>query len=162
VPRQTIWRILLTDGWIITALIFSLLGAIFFPLGVALTIAVVTAFVGVPFAVIGLLFLIAAVPILVWRHRAASQTLDVLQEGEATLGEVVAVLQNYQIRINGRHPWTVIYRYDVGGEEFRGKVTTLSKPDLSQQPGKPVYVLHRQQDPGQSTIYPNPYGYYGL
>ena len=162
VPRQTTWRILLTDGWIITALVFLLLGAIFFPLGVALTIAVVTAFVGVPFAVIGLLFLVAALPILVWRYKVASQTVEVLQDGEAVLGEVVTVLQNYQVRINGRHPWTVLYRYDVGGQEFRGKVTTLSKPDLSQQAGQPVYVLHEPHDPGQSTIYPNPYGYFGL
>ena len=162
VPRRTVWRILLADAWMISSLIFLLLGAIFFPLGVALTIAVVTAFVGVPFAVIGLLFLVAAVPILVWRYKVASQTVEVLQHGRATLGEVVTVLQNYQVRINGRHPWTVIYRYDAGGQEFRGKVTTLSQPDLSQQAGQPVYVLQIPHDPGQSTIYPNPYGYYGL
>ena len=54
------------------------------------------------------------------------------------------------------------YDYEVNGRLYNGKVTTLSMPDLSQQPGSPVYVLHMRDDPEQSTIYPSPYGYYGL
>ena len=37
VPGQVVWRILLSDGWGITGLVFGLLGLIFGVLGVALT-----------------------------------------------------------------------------------------------------------------------------
>ena len=45
---------------------------------------------------------------------------------------------------------------------YGGKVSTLSRPDLSQQPGRPAYVLYMAGDPEQNSIYPNPYGYYGV
>ncbi len=156
------WHILSTDGWAIAALVFSLLGFVFGVVGTALTISVVAAFVGLPFGGLGVLFLGAGIAILVWRYQMAHRTVEVLQQGEATLGEILSVQQNYQVRVNGRYPWTVEYRYEVYGREYRGKVTTLSRPDLSQQPGAPVYVLHMRGDSGQNTIYPSPYGYYGL
>ncbi len=162
VPRQVIWRILFSDGWTIAALVFSLLGFVFGVVGTALTISLVAVFVGLPFAGLGVLFLGAGIPILVWRYQMAHTTVEVLEQGEATLGEIVSVYQNYHVRVNGRYPWTVEYRYEVGGTQHRGKVTTLSRPDLSQQLGKQVYVLHMRDDPGQNTIYPSPYGYYGL
>jgi membrane protein implicated in regulation of membrane protease activity len=162
VPRQVIWHILSTDGWTIAALVFSLLGLVFGAVGTILTISVVAAFVGLPFAGLGVLFLGAGIPIVVWRYQMAHQTVEVLEQGEATVGEILSVRQNYHVRVNGRYPWTVEYRYQVSGREFGGKVTTLSRPDLSQQPGRPVYVLHMRDDPSQSTIYPSPYGYYGL
>jgi membrane protein implicated in regulation of membrane protease activity len=162
VPRQVMWHILSTDGWSIAALVFSLLGLVFGLVGTALTISVIAAFVGLPFAGLGVLFLGAGIPILVWRYQVAHRTAEVLREGEATLGEIVSVRQNYHVRVNGRYPWTVEYRYEVYGREYGGRVTTLSRPDLSEQPGTPVYVLHMSDDPGQSTIYPSPYGYYGL
>jgi membrane protein implicated in regulation of membrane protease activity len=162
VPRQALWRILFTDGWSVAGAVFSLLGFIFGVLGTALTVTLVAAFVGLPFAGLGVLFLGAGIPMLVWRYQMAYRTVEVLEQGEATVGEIVDVYQNYQVRVNGRYPWTVQYRYEVGGREYSGRVTTLSRPDLSQQPGRPVYVLHMQDDPGQSTLYPSPYGYYGL
>ncbi len=162
VPRQVISHILSTDGWTIAALVFSLLGFVFGVVGSALTISVVAAFVGLPFAGLGVLFLGAGIPILVWRYQVAHRTVEVLEHGEATVGEIVSVHQNYHVRVNGRYPWTVQYRYEVYGREYGGRVTTLSRPDLSEQPGTPVYVLHMRDDPGQSTIYPSPYGYYGL
>jgi hypothetical protein len=162
VPRQVIWRILFTDGWTIAGLIFSLLGFVFGVVGTGLTISLVAAFVGLPFAGLGVLFLGGGIPIVVWRYQVAHRTVEVLEQGEATVGKIVSVHQNYQVRVNGRYPWTVEYRYEVSGHPYSGKVTTLSRPDLSQQPGRPVYVLHMRDDPGQNTIYPSPYGYHGL
>ena len=52
------------------------------------------------------------------------------------------------------------YRFKVHGQSYSGKLSTLSQPDLSQQPGKPVYVLYQQADPEKNTLYPSPYGYY--
>ena len=162
VPRQVIWRILFTDGWTIAGLVFSLLGFVFGVVGTALTISLVAAFVGLPFAGLGVLFLGAGMPILVWRYQMAHRTVAVLEQGEATVGKIVSVSQNYHVQVNGRYPWTVEYRYQVGERHHSGRVTTLSRPDLSQRPGTPVYVLHMRDDPAQNTIYPSPYGYYGL
>jgi membrane protein implicated in regulation of membrane protease activity len=162
VPHQVMWRILSADGWAITGFVFLLLGVIFGLVGAGLTISPVTVFVGLSFAALAVLFLCAGVPILVWRYQMAHRILEVLEQGEAAEGEIVSVYQNYHVRVNGRYPWTVHYQYEVSGRQCRGKVTTLSRPDLSQQPGRPVYVLHMGDNPAQSTIYPSPYGYYGL
>jgi len=160
-PRNYICRLLFSDGWSIMALIFTFIGAIFGVIGVALTVTVVAAFVGLPFAGIGAFFLVIGVSILVWRTQEAKKTVRVLQAGEPAIGEIIDVVQNYNIRVNGRYPWKITYWFDVMGQEFEGSHTTLSQPDLSHQAGNPVYVLYLQDDPEQNAIYPHPLGYYG-
>jgi len=162
VPSNQVWRILSTDGWAITGGVFLLTGAIFGVTGVGLTVGIVTAFVGLPFAGLGMLMFGAGIGLVVGRYQKAQRTVEVLKEGEAALGEIAEVYQSLQVKVNGRHPWTIVYRYEVGGQEYEGKVTTLMRPDLRQQTGKRVYVLHWPGEPGQSTIYPHPYGYYGI
>jgi membrane protein implicated in regulation of membrane protease activity len=162
VPRRALWHIVSSDGWAVSASIFALLGLMFAVVGVPLTVSLVAAFVGLPFLGLGLLFLGGGIAVLVWRYRMAQETVEVLREGEAVLGEILSVVQHYNVRVNGRYPWTLKYDYEVDGRLYGGKVTTLSRPDLSQQPGSPVYVLFMRENPEQSTIYPNPYGYYEL
>ena len=162
VPRNYAWRILLTDGWGIAGLVFLLLGAVFGIVGLGLIMGIVTAFVGLPLAALGVVFFVGGGGILIWRYERARQTVKVLEEGDAVLGKIVEVYQNWNVEINGRHPWTVVYDYGVSGQEYGGKVTTLSRPDLQQEPGKGVYVLYSRVKPEQSTIYPYPYGYYGV
>jgi len=45
-----------TDGWSIAAFIFFLIGAIFGMIGLGLTVGIVTAFVGIPFLLLGIVF----------------------------------------------------------------------------------------------------------
>jgi hypothetical protein len=135
---------------------------IFAFVGIALTLGIVTAFVGLPFAGLGLLFLSGGGALLIWRYGQAQATVELLREGEAALGEIVEIYQNYQVQINGRYPWTLAYRYEVEGREYDGRVTTLTRPDLRQQPGVTAYVLYAQDDPQQSTVYPHPYGYHSV
>ena len=162
VPRQVLWRILFSDGWAITGLVFLVLGLVFGVVGISLTISVIAAFVGLPFVGLGVVFLGAGLPILVWRYQLAHRTVAVLARGVATVGEIVSVRQNYHVRVNGRYPWTVTYRHEVGGRQYGGSVTTLSRPDPNQQPGRAAYVLHMRDDPDWHTIYPSPYGIDGL
>jgi hypothetical protein len=162
VPRRAFWHIVSSDGWAITAAVFSLLGFVFATVGIPLTVSLIATFVGLPFLGLGLLFLGGGIAILVWRGRMALETVEVLREGKAVVGEIVSVVQNYHVRVNGRYPWTVKYDYEVDGRLYGGEVTTLSRPDLSQEPGSEVYVLFLPGDPSQSTIYPSPYGYYGV
>ncbi len=153
---------LITDGWAITGFVFSIIGLVFTFVGFAVTLTLVGAFVGIPFVGMGILFLGAGGSSLAWRYQLAQKTVEVLRHGEAALGEIKKVYQNFQVQVNGRYPWTVEYGYEMNGQAYLGKVTTLSQPDLSQQPGKAVYVLYMADDPTQNTIYPSPYGYYGL
>jgi hypothetical protein len=161
-PKNYAWRILLTDGGAIVGGVFLLMGLIFGLVGAGLTISIVAIFVGLPFLGLGGLFLAIGIPLTVWRYRESQETIDVLRKGEAALGKITNVYQNYSVRINGRHPWNIEYRFEVGGQIHQGKVSTLSRPDLSQQPGRPVYVLYRPGEVTRNAIYPHPYGYYGL
>lgn len=158
VPRQIVWRILFTDGLAIAGLVFLLLGLAFGTMGTVLAVSAVTAPVGLPFAGLGAAFLVAAAPILVWRVQVARRTVRILEQGKATTGEVLKVQQQYWMRVNHRHPWTLDYGYQVNGNRYGGRITTLSRPELSQQPGTPVCVLYLGDDPGQSTLYPSPLG----
>jgi len=160
VPRNYVRRILSTDPVAIVAGIFCLLGAIFLAVGLGLIFPAVTAIMGLVFTILGLCFLGAGIPLMAWRHGKARGMADILREGTAVLGEIVSVYQSYHIQVNGRFPWSIVYHFRVGGQELEGKVSALSEPDLSQQSGKPVYVLYGRDNPARNTIYPHPYGYY--
>lgn len=158
-PANFVWRFLLADGWAIAASIFLIIGVTFAPLGVALTVPIVTAFVGLPFLVIGVAFLGAGAGILIWRYNDARRVEEVLRTGEAVRGQIVEVAENFHVEINGRHPWTTVYRFEWLGREYEGKVTALQPPLPGQVPGRPVYVLVAPGAPERNTIYPNPHGY---
>lgn len=162
IPNNVIRRMLLTDAGAITGGVFLLMGVIFFVTGMALVIPIITLPVGLPFAVLGFIFLVIGGILFYLRYQNAQQTVEILRDGQAALGEVTAVHQNYQVRINNRYPWVIQYQFKAHGQNYSGKLSTLSQPDLSQQPGKAVYVLYQQDDPQKSTLYPSPYGYYGL
>ena len=161
IPDRHVWRVLLADGWAITAGIFGLLGGIFLLVGVILTASIVAIFVGIPFAGLGLAFSAAGVGIGVWRYQWAQGILELLRTGASVRGEIVDLFENYHVQINGRYPWTIIYRFQAEGRELQGRVTTLSRPGLEQRPGRSVYVLYDPDDLQRNTIYPTPYGYYG-
>jgi hypothetical protein len=162
VPRSYYRRTLSADPGAITGGIFLLMGAIFGVVGFGLTIAVVTAFVGVPFLGLGILFLGSGIGLLIWCYQKARQMEQILRGGDTTLGEITDVYPNMHVQVNGRHPWTVQYRYEVAGQRYEGKMTTLIRPDLRQQPGKRVYVLYSSGENTNSTLYPYPYGYHGV
>ena len=104
-----VWRLLSADGGAIAAFVFGLLGIIFSIVGVALTLGRITAFVGIPFLLFGLVFLISGGGLLGWRYRKARQVVRVLREGDSTLGQISEVQQNYSVRVNGRYPWIIGY-----------------------------------------------------
>jgi hypothetical protein len=162
VPGNTVWRILSSDGWAIAGGVLVLLGLVFGIVGAALTLGIVTAFVGLPFAGLGVLMLAGGAIQVAWRYRRSQQTVEVLRNGEPVLGELVGVQQNVYVRVNGRYPWTIAYKYAVKGRQYGGTVVTLMRPGLELKTGTPVYVLYKSAEPAISTIYPHPYGYYGV
>ncbi len=150
------WRLVVTDGWAISAFVFALLGFIFTITGGGLTIGIITAFVGIPFLGMGLLFFLGGVWILFWRYGEARKVVEVLKNGEPIEGEIIETAVNASVQINGRNPWTIKYGYEVGGQYYEGKVTTLNVPGMYLQPGRKACVLYLPSAQDHSTLYPHP------
>lgn len=150
------WRLLSSDGWAIAAGIFVLLGIIFGLVGAGLTLGVITAFVGIPFLLLGILFFVGGGAVLAWRYQTAQRIVGVLRDGAATRGEIVDVQPNYSVRINGRNPWVIRYQFQADGASQEGQVTTLNPPGQQLQSGKPAWILYLPGAPKWNTVYPHP------
>jgi membrane protein implicated in regulation of membrane protease activity len=151
-----VWRLLAADGGAIVGGVFALLGAIFLIVGVPLTLAIITAFVGLPFAALGAVFGGVGGWLLVRRYEAAQKTVSVLRRGEAARGQITGVEENLSVRVNGRHPWTIKYQFQVGGRNYEGRVSTLNRPAPQLQPGQPAHVLYLPGAPELNALYPHP------
>ena len=149
-----IWRQMGADGWVVASGILLLLGVIFAPLGLALTVAQVTAFVGLPFLFLGVVFLFTAIPLLILRYQKFQRSAIILQDGEAVLGSIDSLEQNYSVRVNRRHPWIIAYSFKVHGRNYDGCQSTLTTPRPDLHPGTAFYVLYDPNDPTQSLLYP--------
>jgi len=156
ISKKYVWRLLSTDGWAITAFIFGLLGVIFSLVGAGLIIGIITAFVGIPLLLLGVVFLGVGVWLFIWRYRQAQKVVNVLREGEATRGKIVEIQENYSVIINGRHPWVIRYQFQANGQDHEGKLTTLNQPGQQLQAGKAVCVLYLPTTPKWNSIYPHP------
>ena len=150
------WRLLFSDGAAIAALVFTVLGLVFALVGAGLTLGVITAFVGLPFLLLGIIFFGFGGAVLIWRYQAAQKVVTVLREGEAARGQILDVQQNYSVRVNGRNPWVIRYAFPAKGQQYQGKVTTLNQPGQQLQPGKAVCILYLSGAPQWNSIYPHP------
>ena len=156
ISNKYIWRLVFTEGRGIVALVLGLLGIIFSLLGAGLTFFVVTAFVGIPFLLIGLIFLVVAAGIGMGTYHHARQVVNVLRIGEVTQGQILNVRENYSVRVNGQRPWVIRYQFQVNGQDFEGNVSTLNQIGANLQPGNTVYILYMPNDPHLNSIYPHP------
>jgi hypothetical protein len=154
--NRYVWHLLSSDGWWIAGLIFGILGAIFSLVGAVLILGIITAFVGLPFLLIGLAFLGAGGFVFAWRYQEARKIVDVLREGETSLGKIIEVQENYSVTVNGRHPWLIRYQFRANGQDYEGRVNTLNPPGGQLQTGKSTYVLYLPSSPNWSSIYPHP------
>lgn len=156
ISNRYVWRLLGRDAWVIVGFVFSLLGIIFALVGGGLTFNRITAFVGIPFLVLGLAFLAASAGLLGWRYPIAMKTVRVLRAGDSARGQITQLQQNGHVVINGRMPWVIEYEFHVDGQSFAGNVTTLNSPGPALQAGKAVRILYLRTDPKWNSIYPHP------
>ncbi|MCL4257860.1 MAG: hypothetical protein KJZ53_04930 [Anaerolineales bacterium] len=150
-----VWKILGQDGWVISMAVFVLLGFIFTVVGGGLTLGIITAFVGLPFVGIGLLFLGGGGAVIYWRYQQAVQTVEVLKSGRAKEGEIIGLEPNHSVRINGRMPWNIRYQFTLDGKLYEGVTSTLNNPQLTHAPG-PAVVLYLPEHPEKNQLYPHP------
>lgn len=156
VPQSYTWKLIFTDGAGIAGFVLALLGFIFFGVGGGLAALLITAFVGVPFLILGMVLFVAGAILLVARYQTLGKRVLVLQVGEAARGQVVGVEQNDDVRVNGRHPWKIAYRFSSPRGEYTGELSTLNTPGPQLQPGREVYVLFLPDAPEVNTMYPHP------
>ncbi len=150
------WKLLTSDGWAITAFILSLLGGIFSLVGVGLTIALITAFVGIPFLLLGLMLLGIGIALIIWRYQKSQQLVNVLRSGQATSGKITEARQNYSVQVNGRSPWVIRYSFQAEGQEYAGIVSTLNQVGGNFHVGEHVCILYLPAAPQWNSIYPHP------
>ncbi len=156
ITERYTWRLMLTDGWAVSALVLAFLGVTFALTGAGLTLGIVTAFVGVPFLLMGIAFSGLAAAGLFWRYEQARKVVTVLRSGEATTGRIIDVQENYSVRINGRHPWVIRYQFQAQGQEVEGRVSTLNPVGQGLQAGGKVCILYLPTTPQWNSIYPHP------
>lgn len=150
------WKLVFSDGWFVAGTVFTILGVTFSCVGLLMLVAIVTLFIGILFTLLGFAFLAGGVAALIWRYQQARKTVRVLQVGQAVRGEVISVEPNYNVRVNGRNPWLVVYRFSAHGRPYQGQVSTLNPVGHLFRAGNPVYVLYLPDTPEHNAIYPHP------
>jgi len=149
-------RLMFMDGLAVAAGIFLLIGGIFLLVGAGLTLGVITAFVGIPFAMLGILMSGLGGAGLIWRYQEAMKRVNVLRWGEPVPGKIIETTQNLMVRVNRRNPWIIRYQFRANGQDYEGSVTTLNTPGVHLQPGRSAYVLYMPDTPGMNVLYPHP------
>jgi hypothetical protein len=100
-------------------------------------------------------FLLGGIGMLKEGILTASRTLKAFRHGKAILGRIVSVTVDRQSHANGRHPWDIVYSFEVDGQTHQGKFTTFESATMERFPvQRPVWVLAVEKDPARNTIYP--------
>ncbi len=156
VSERYVLRLLSADGKAISGGILGLLGLVFALVGAPLIVVGVTAFVGIPFFLIGVVLLAIGGWLFIGQFRDAQKLVDALRTGEATHGRIVEVQENHTVQVNGRHPWSIRYQFEVNGHSYEGTVNTLNSVGEHLREGKTAWVLYLPTAPQWSSIYPHP------
>jgi len=151
-----VWRLVFSDGWSTAAMVFGFVGSIFLCVGVPLILGIITSPVGLIFALLGGAFLGIAGVVLPRRYQKAQTTLNVLRHGAVAYGQIMDLSQNLNVSINDRHPWIILYQFEVAGRRLEGSVTTLNTPSPQLQAGQPAVVLYLPNAPEHNALYPHP------
>ncbi len=101
--------------------------------------------------------LIFAVPgYFLLRHglKQASGVLQAFTEGEAVRGTIHSIKKDRTQSMNDKHPWKLIYHFEIQGEVHEGELVSFSSAVSQRRPGQPVWVVYVKEAPSRSTIYP--------
>jgi hypothetical protein len=151
-----ILRLLFTDAGWISGCILIFIGLIFSVIGAAITLDASVIFFGLLFLLPGLAMLGFGGTMLWKCYRRAHEAIGVLRDGEPTSGQITELRMNYALSVNGLHPWIIGYAYNVNGQNYTGKVSTMIPPGQRLQQGRTVMILYQADNPQASSIYPHP------
>jgi hypothetical protein len=86
-----------------------------------------------------------------WWKRARARRI--FRDGIEAEGEVVSVGYDYRVRVNGKNPWRVIYRFQVGGRSYEGSYSCWTDAPPTVKPGDPVVILHDEGSPSANVLW---------
>jgi hypothetical protein len=141
-------REFLTSGLGIVALVFTILGVVFTGTGLVLALNVWPESIGITVLCSGGSILAVGLVLGAIRLSALRRRAWLLVTGLESRGTIVDLAQNTLVRLNGRHPWVVRYRYEVQGCEYRGRETMMDLPTEYEQ-GATVAVIY---DPMRAEV----------
>jgi hypothetical protein len=133
-------------------LCFALFGLLFGCLGCPLTIVLIP--LGLGFMGFGILFGGLGLAISLPAMRSAQRGLRALQIGEVVQGHIVDVTQDTSQNINGRHPWLLRYVFDTGASVHEGAVHAWEWLEGEREPDEPVWVVFLEEDPEINALWP--------
>jgi hypothetical protein len=133
--------------------IASLLGAVLFGFGTATATPMVITGHWLP-ALFPAFFALGGFSLLRYGLNHASGILRAFRHGVATTGKVASIGLDPTQSLNGKHPWKLIYHFPVNGQLTEGKLVSFDSTLAHRRIGQPVWVLYREQDPNQNTLFP--------
>jgi hypothetical protein len=132
-------------------LVLSILGGVFTAVGAALTAALWPLPIGIIFLAVGGALATAGLVLVSLRLAAVRRRESLLRNGLESRGTILVLAQNRRVRVNGRCPWVVRYRYEVDGQEHEGRESMMDLPDGYQQ-GAAVTVVYDPTRAGFSAL----------
>ena len=134
----------------IVAIVFTILGGIYFFLGMGLSMQPADGedyTAGIVFAVLGGAFLAIALTLWIYTAFHRKRLQAIVDSGKYIWGEIADVICNYQVQVNNRHPYyLVLVRYtDRNGAIHLFRSTSLKTyPDRSVI-GKQVKIYYEDE-----------------
>ncbi len=133
-------REFLSTGLGVVALVFSILGTVITTTGVVLATFLWPQTIGMIFLYAGGGILVVGVGLASRRLSAMRRRASLLEYGLESQGTIVELAPNPLVRVNGRRPWVVRYRYEIQGLEYQGRESMLDLPEGYVQGGSVVVI----------------------
>jgi hypothetical protein len=106
------------------------------------------------FGLFTLIFPLLGASLLVIGIRARRRAIRAFTFGMPVVARVVQSGLDTSVRINGRHPFQVVWQFQIEGETYEGKVSSMDSfliEPLAQ--ATELIVLHDRDDPRVSTVF---------
>ncbi|MEM7095856.1 MAG: hypothetical protein AAF567_22830 [Actinomycetota bacterium] len=92
--------------------------------------------------------------LLFFAIRGRSERRRIVQDGAVALGHVENIGFNRSVRVNGRNPFKMSYRFEVAGVEYEGSHSSMDEALKRHRRHDRIWVLYDVDDPSKSVEWP--------
>ena len=132
--------------------VFTVIASIIILAGIATLVAGEAS--GLLMVLIPLVHLAVGLGLLLWAFRTRAKRQDLYRHGEVAMATIDGVGYNRSVRVNGRHPYELVWTFDVAGHRYHDKRSTFADEAMTFAPGDRLWVLYDPNDPEQSVEWP--------
>jgi hypothetical protein len=105
--------------------------------------------------VLPVLFFAVGISFITQGIKRAIRVLDAFRNGVPIKGLVTSVKEDQTTTVNGKHPWIIVYTFEMEGYQRQGRTVTFDAETATRLWGRvPVWVLAVEGNPERSTLYP--------